>query len=1296
MTSTRLRKNNSVITHENIFSKNSQHVKVLIESISGIKHPLGLSVFKKRIINALDEESLPFFECANIQTLKGKDEGLPPIPPIDLQQEFVDGIWNSFFIPVFVRCATITPKIFCIVLDAVGDCMRTQEDKFYSPSEKVVIKRCRRIKNIVEYKIRDSKRNKREPLNGFINSYIRMFKTYNDLFILADFGRSLPILSQRSDPEELDKFYSRIATNHNRTRDFSLENQVRDTVRSLLRANSVVEESMRGKEIQQRDPINWAQSSYTRMRTTGLGPLEVDHKGDPKIRYEESVVHSFYKTPVSKHPSYNVSGCIEKKKSEGGVYEYYRQKVIQNLPKVTKNGQKVNSENGEVEQTEYQSPDLSSLDNKNLKNLWKQEVQKEMMENEVDYTKPFTIRPTTINERGGKVRIVGVTYALNNTILTDAMDKSIEILKGIPGIAEGFFLHSESEEQRKNGMNQLLSRIGKEIKKDHYIVENDFSEATDHINLDYAQIIMEELCNHLNVDPIVRKYAYRSISKDVDDRNFMVEAGHKLDAPVSVVVPTRVNPVYNNYRDEFISCSTDPFYIVQMPNAVNAQDDDEYLQSLKKLITDNPSYKKRSSNKMIDYRFNKGSKTIVLTKADYEREARNIDAMNRNSLQPNSFLMRQVDIPLINFAKTIYKHSYVNGQPETKFKYELNVIQKIPPFTGEMNEIRHINYAEELRLWEKYRILPERYDLTGDIHPHSPFLIYAIKNGTQMGFKLSFVVLCLLHKCATLLSGGDATACIFGDDLIANWDDNTLMRYNQITSKFGFINNADKTYRSKRTGLFCGVYFNFVRHTSIRRVEWKMIASRKTGFKSLVDPILELKEINNSIVVQSKSRKQQRRISDIVKLLNPSQVNFVAKRQPLHIPEIYGGFGLLPYTRNYDRRSSALRIKVNQMDDKTFYHYNAAIESAYSTSYKLGDLRNAERKIHEDFSPFLSKKKSAAEPKIKVYSRERAIREILLSRGHIQKGYIPIDADYTSVYDVCKADSRFVLLNKKHKIAKLVYQRYSMPESYPLYEGDDEYKPLDGQSNSMFHRVSKPKQYVTVKTKINTSVPIRVFRHLAEETVQHTIHYTEYKDEFQFFDDEDRGKEINRPYSQERLYEDYHYESRTYNGPRIVSYKTKTMEEVDQDFVGIVLKYRVSDDDYDESLSTLTEGVQTLLQYEVNPERVKIKSHYKTYLECHTAYINTMAAYQINLRQKHIRKKKFNSKPREVSKFFMSLEGKRLIRLITNSKNHHLESYLQSLLDYSDEENRLKRLFKINPSDEGWNILDEDFPALRT
>jgi hypothetical protein len=165
-------------------------------------------------------------------------------------------------------------------------------------------------------------------------------------------------------------------------------------------------------------------------------------------------------------------------------------------------------------------------------------------------------------------------------------------------------------------------------------------------------------------------------------------------------------------------------------------------------------------------------------------------------------------------------------------------------------------------------------------------LRYAVNRGTQMGLRMSFPVLCLLHLFATRHR---PNASVFGDDLIARWGSNEISDYLGRMHRLGFKMNDDKTFISKTRALFCGCWFK----STGKRIRFPDI---KTWIVPKVekdmDDILRLKEVYMESYVESNT-SQRKIIRKMMKQMFSGLLSNIDL--PLFVPEEFGGFGLRPY-----------------------------------------------------------------------------------------------------------------------------------------------------------------------------------------------------------------------------------------------------------------------------------------------------------------------------------------------------------------------------------------------------------------
>lgn len=222
-------------------------------------------------------------------------------------------------------------------------------------------------------------------------------------------------------------------------------------------------------------------------------------------------------------------------------------------------------------------------------------------------------------------------------------------------------------------------------------------------------------------------------------------------------------------------------------------------------------------------------------------------------------------------------------------------------------------------------------------------LHYPQRTGTQMGLRLSFAILCILHWYAVNKAGDPRYASIFGDDLCSKWSESTISSYQTWMMKLGFKLNKKKEFRSKKNFLFCGTYFSR-KYGMYQFPEYKSILSTKTDthLDKEFDVYLRIKEVNN-LQISKATPNEIKALSRIVNDLYYQELTKVARLLPLHVPEIYGGFGLLPFGNKQSHLNVNLKVTYNNLSFKERVTFQRKINSVWAKTIQDQETRNLER-----------------------------------------------------------------------------------------------------------------------------------------------------------------------------------------------------------------------------------------------------------------------------------------------------------------------------------------------------------------
>jgi len=277
---------------------------------------------------------------------------------------------------------------------------------------------------------------------------------------------------------------------------------------------------------------------------------------------------------------------------------------------------------------------------------------------------------------------------------------------------------------------------------------------------------------------------------------------------------------------------------------------------------------------------------------------------------------------------------WIDNDPEdTKTTFTRRTIKQ-----GEWKSKIEQEIEDELKITPTTKTMKK--DDSGDSYLE---LTYPQNSGTQMGLRLSFPILCLLHLYACYKAGDWTHSCIFGDDLIANWSKTTINRYLGSMGEIGFKMNKKKEFRSRRTNLFCGTYLDFKHREVLQFPEYKSILSTKTdtSFDEEHDLFIRIKEVNNLAISKSNDRLAKR-IQTLVRILYGPELELVKRHCPLYVPELYGGFGLLPWGKNQSELTVHMKLIFNSSPYKDRIQISKGITSCWQKAIQDTELREIE------------------------------------------------------------------------------------------------------------------------------------------------------------------------------------------------------------------------------------------------------------------------------------------------------------------------------------------------------------------
>jgi hypothetical protein len=549
------------------------------------------------------------------------------------------------------------------------------------------------------------------------------------------------------------------------------------------------------------------------------------------------------------------------------------------------------------------------LDNCTMEDWWNEVVQ-------TAWNSPTDIKliPEDIPERGGKHRIVTKSHAVITSILSVAHNKCNELLKKLPGIREGFYLRSKSKESNNIGIKEIIRRIGwMDPKGIEQLYESDCTESTDYIDPRYANIVVEELCKLLNIVGIEREIALATVNPfgkrylELDDK-LIIQRKRVSKKPAFAKIGT--GQVLKTYYH---------------PSMVG---------SIESLVAHLP----------------KGNRLPPLLPGFRTEVYETDEGEMVHPLIPNGYFKacQKVNPTLL----AMHPYYVAEWTPKEISNFRLRSVPRQPPTSGPDLGIDVI--TQELGLEPKVIDLePGEYieesfssqiiaDLEETGHRPSRILPYVASDGsarvkihftvcrgTQMGLRLSFPILCLLHQFATR---NHPNAVIFGDDLLGRMSENQICDYLGRMDELGFVMNESKTFRSRRIGCFCGTFFDMAKRKHIIFPDIKMILSPKIEKDDRdIDPILTFKEVYNLLYTNSRGAVRKR-IEKIPDEHFQNLQNNIRKRMPVHVPEEFGGFGLLPYTRSGSQLSLKARSVYSKLSDLRKYEWMSRMSSCWATS----------------------------------------------------------------------------------------------------------------------------------------------------------------------------------------------------------------------------------------------------------------------------------------------------------------------------------------------------------------------------
>jgi len=168
----------------------------------------------------------------------------------------------------------------------------------------------------------------------------------------------------------------------------------------------------------------------------------------------------------------------------------------------------------------------------------------------------------------------------------------------------------------------------------------------------------------------------------------------------------------------------------------------------------------------------------------------------------------------------------------------------------------------------------------------------AQSRGTQMGLRLSFIILCILHAFAAENRIHGSEYVVFGDDIVARWTSSQYGHYLFNMKSLGFVMNEVKSYQSDRCFTYCGQTF-LLNKGFVQVPDIKSLLQPKTGV--IDDPILRMRSLNQAERIHCSKREIP--IFDAIfrSKFSPEIRNSRRLKVEPFLPEVYGGLGCKPY-----------------------------------------------------------------------------------------------------------------------------------------------------------------------------------------------------------------------------------------------------------------------------------------------------------------------------------------------------------------------------------------------------------------
>jgi len=570
---------------------------------------------------------------------------------------------------------------------------------------------------------------------------------------------------------------------------------------------------------------------------------------------------------------------------------------------------------------------------------WWQAVMNEATTRHID----LRLVPELIAERGGKFRIVTKANAVCPSILGSAHYKCNELLKKIPGIREGFELRKKSPTSQELGCDEILRRIGKRCNNStglehEKFYESDCTDSTDYIDPRYARIVLEELCSLLNIKGVERDWAFATI--DVSGRRYIeivdknpITVEKRVFIPPEDVYVTELDDIDDTVGMGKRKINRESTHNLFGANSEHNYNIDANVQNSSKFLSGKLQVRPKDPLEAV-----KPPKSNVGRLLAYTDE----DGLHQYWIPSNLTLQDYLTLDEVRLIPSDANNVY----EVTRYKPGTSILM---PFQQRIAERGRIpdqikkswvsvtitgTNSESLR---QIGVIPMRQRI--EIREGREVLVshYAVARGTQMGLRLSFPILCLLHHFATRSSNDSV---VFGDDILARWNETKIADYESRMKELGFVLNQSKTFRSSRVGLFCGLFFDFRNNRRIKFPDVKSLVTGKVE-KSLdnASPELLLKEVHNLCYMDSRGRIRD----NVVRSTNTyfsKILRSINSLLPSNIPEEYGGFGMLPYNRFGSELTNRLIEIYDNVSEDDKEELISQIRSNWSSTRHSVEIRN--------------------------------------------------------------------------------------------------------------------------------------------------------------------------------------------------------------------------------------------------------------------------------------------------------------------------------------------------------------------